>query len=143
MLHLQYLKFIYSEKATKFFEIFSLLLTICTLVKNKGKISQIFVAFSEYMNFNLLSGPMTKFFLNNFQMEFLIMIHCEGCGANVRGRCCGGCGYLHALTCDDFGISGYSSSKLISCQFPKLQFPIFFMKFLTCQTSSDKKINKI
>ena len=45
-------KFIYSEKATKFCEIFSLLLTVCTVVKSKGKISQNFVAFSEYMNFN-------------------------------------------------------------------------------------------
>ena len=47
-------KFIYSEKATKFCEIFPLLLTVCTVVKCKGKISQNFVAFSEYMNFNLL-----------------------------------------------------------------------------------------
>ena len=46
------LKFIYSETATKFCEIFPLLLTVCTVVKNKGKISQYFVAFSEYMNFN-------------------------------------------------------------------------------------------
>ena len=45
------LKFIYSEKATKFCEIFPLLLTVCTAVKSKGKISQNFVAFSEYMNF--------------------------------------------------------------------------------------------
>ena len=45
-------KFIYSEKATKFYEIFPLLLTVCTVVKSKGKISQDFVAFSEYMNFN-------------------------------------------------------------------------------------------
>ena len=46
-----HLKFIYSEKATKFCEIFPLLLTVCTIVKSKGKISQNFVAFSEYMNF--------------------------------------------------------------------------------------------
>ena len=45
------LKSIYSEKATKFCKIFPLLLTACTLVKSKGKISQNFVAFSEYMNF--------------------------------------------------------------------------------------------
>ena len=45
------LKFIYSEKATKFCEIFPILLTVCTLVKSKGKISQNSVAFSEYMNF--------------------------------------------------------------------------------------------
>ena len=41
----------YSEKATKFCEIFPLLLTILHTVKSKGKISQNFVAFSEYMNF--------------------------------------------------------------------------------------------
>ena len=46
------LKFVYSEKATKLCEIFPLLLTVCTAVKSKGKISQNFVAFSEYMNFN-------------------------------------------------------------------------------------------
>ena len=39
---LKKLKFIYSEKATKFCEIFSLLLTLCTVVKSKGKISQKF-----------------------------------------------------------------------------------------------------
>ena len=39
------LKFIYSEKATKFGEIFPLLLTVCTVLKSKGKISQNFVAF--------------------------------------------------------------------------------------------------
>ena len=44
-------KFIYSEKAAKFCEIFPLLLTVYTVVKSKGKISQNFAAFSEYMNF--------------------------------------------------------------------------------------------
>ena len=47
-----FLKFIYSEKATKFCEIFTLLLTTVHTVKSKVKISQNFVAFSEYMNFN-------------------------------------------------------------------------------------------
>ena len=45
------LKFIYSEKATKFCEIFPLLLTAAHTVKSKGKISQNFVAFLEFMNF--------------------------------------------------------------------------------------------
>ena len=45
------LKFIYSDKATKFFEIFPLLLTVCTVVKSKGNILQKSLAFSEYMNF--------------------------------------------------------------------------------------------
>ena len=46
---LMLLKFNYSEKATKIYEIFTL--TVCTVVKSKGKILQNFVAFSEYMNF--------------------------------------------------------------------------------------------
>ena len=45
----QKIKFIYSEKATKFWEIFPLLLTTVHTVKSKGKISQNFVAFSEYI----------------------------------------------------------------------------------------------
>ena len=45
------IKFIYSEKATKFWEIFTLLLFYVVLVKSKVKISQNFEAFSEYMNF--------------------------------------------------------------------------------------------
>ena len=45
-------KFIYFENATKFCKIFPFLLTVCTVVKSKRKISQNFVAFSEYMNFN-------------------------------------------------------------------------------------------
>ena len=45
------LKFIYSEKATKLCEIFTLLLSYVVPVKSKVKISQNFVAFSEYMNF--------------------------------------------------------------------------------------------
>ena len=49
------LKFIYSEKATKFCEIFPLLLTTVHTFKSKGKISQNFVAFSEYMNFKINS----------------------------------------------------------------------------------------
>ena len=46
------IKFIYSEKATKVCEVFPLLLTTVHTVKSKGKISQNFDAFSEYMNFN-------------------------------------------------------------------------------------------
>ena len=46
------LKFIYSEMATKVCKIFPLLLTVRTVVKSKGKISQNSVAFSEYMNFS-------------------------------------------------------------------------------------------
>ena len=46
------IKFIYSEKATKFCEISTLILSYVVQVKSKVEISQNFVAFSEYMNFN-------------------------------------------------------------------------------------------
>ena len=49
----RFLKFIYSEKATKFCEISLLLLSYVVSVKSKVNISQKFVAFSEYMNFNV------------------------------------------------------------------------------------------
>ena len=45
------LKFIYFEKATKFCEVSTLLLSYVVLVKSKVEILQNFVAFSEYMNF--------------------------------------------------------------------------------------------
>ena len=44
-------KFTYSEKATKFCEISTLLLSVCTVDKSKVEISQNFAAFSEYTNF--------------------------------------------------------------------------------------------
>ena len=47
------MKLLYSEKATKFCEIFTLLFTVCTVVKSKVKFSQNFVTFSEYMNFTV------------------------------------------------------------------------------------------
>ena len=46
-----FVKFIYSEKATKFCKISILLLTGTTQDKSKVEILQNFVAFSEYMNF--------------------------------------------------------------------------------------------
>ena len=49
------LKFIYSEKATKFCEIITLLLSYVVPVKSKVKILQNFVAFSEYMNFKSMA----------------------------------------------------------------------------------------
>ena len=45
------LKFIYSEKATKFCEISTIDLTVTTWDKSIMDILQKFVAFSEYMNF--------------------------------------------------------------------------------------------
>jgi hypothetical protein len=50
----KHLKFIYSEKATKF----CLLLSVCTVVKSKGKISRNFVAFLEFINFTYRSTPL-------------------------------------------------------------------------------------
>ena len=44
-------KFVYSEKATKFCEISTLLLSTLHTDKSKVEISQNFVAFSEYVNF--------------------------------------------------------------------------------------------
>ena len=48
------LKFIYSEKATKFCEISTVDLSYVVPVKSTVDISQIVVAFSKYMNFNTL-----------------------------------------------------------------------------------------
>ena len=45
------LKFVYSEKATKFCEISNLLLSTVHTNKSKVEISQIFSTFSGYMNF--------------------------------------------------------------------------------------------
>ena len=47
------LKFTYSEKPTKFCEIFTLLLSYVVPVKSEVKISQNFVGFSEYVNFKV------------------------------------------------------------------------------------------
>ena len=53
MVEVGLVKLIYSEKATKFCEIFTLLIlmSVCTVDKSKVKISKIFVAFSEYRKF--------------------------------------------------------------------------------------------
>ena len=49
------IKFIYSEKATKFCKITTLLSTGTTKDKSKVEISQNFVVFQEYMKFNFLT----------------------------------------------------------------------------------------
>ena len=49
-LFLELVKFIYSEKAKKFCEISTLLLSYLVPFKTKMEILQTFVAFSEYMN---------------------------------------------------------------------------------------------
>ena len=46
-----WLKFIYSEKATKFCEFSTVDLSYVIMVKSKVEILQNFVAFSEYINF--------------------------------------------------------------------------------------------
>ena len=46
------LKFMYSEKATQFYEISTLILFYVMPVKNKVEILQNFVRFLEYINFN-------------------------------------------------------------------------------------------
>ena len=48
------LKFIYSEKATKFCKIFTLFFSYVVPVKSKAKILQTFMAFLEYMNFTYI-----------------------------------------------------------------------------------------
>jgi hypothetical protein len=49
------IKFIYSEKATNFFEISTVDLSYVVPVKSTVEISQNFMAFSEYMNFKFNS----------------------------------------------------------------------------------------
>ena len=63
------LKFIYSEKATKFCEISTLLLSYVVPVKSKVDISQNFVAFSEYMNFNLTFQELVREVDPNEQLD--------------------------------------------------------------------------
>ena len=61
------LKFIYSEKTTKFCEISILNLTTVHTVKSQVEISQNFVAFSEYMNFSKFQvNKARRFFKNMF-----------------------------------------------------------------------------
>ena len=50
---LKIVKFIYSEKATKFCEISTVYLSYVVPVKSTVEILQNFVAFSEYMNFKI------------------------------------------------------------------------------------------
>ena len=61
-------KFIYSEKAAKFCEIFTLLLSYVLPVKSKVKMSPNFVAFSECMNF--ITKNWKRFELNIMNLIF-------------------------------------------------------------------------
>ena len=66
MMHIVEVKFIYSKKAKKFCEIFTLLLSYAVPVKSKVRIVQNFVAISEYMNFKsvdlLIFDPLPNLF---------------------------------------------------------------------------------
>ena len=64
-----YIKFIYSEKATKFCKIFTLLSSYVVPVKSKVNISQNFVAFSEYVSFKKDDKKFDIF--SNFPCRFL------------------------------------------------------------------------
>ena len=64
--HNNIIKFIYSEKATKFCEIFTLLLTTVHTVKCKVKVSQNFVAISDYANFTMVCYIIRSFVLRYF-----------------------------------------------------------------------------
>ena len=61
------LKFMYSEKATKFCEISTLDLTTMHTVKYKVEILQNFVAFSEYMNFKANCASNSKTFCSRLK----------------------------------------------------------------------------
>ena len=55
-----YIKFIYSEKATNCCEISTIDLSYVVTVKSTVEISQNFVAFSEYTNFNSTVFPYSR-----------------------------------------------------------------------------------
>ena len=57
------LKFIYSEKATKFCEVSTVDLSYVVPVKSMAEISQNFVAFSDYMNFKIFDVTLRTDFL--------------------------------------------------------------------------------
>ena len=88
------LKFMYSEKATKFCEIFTLLLTACTEVKSQMKILQNFVAFPKYMKFNqnftrisLDTSP--SFWIEIISSHWLPYVRVQKC--NDKGQKIKGC----------------------------------------------------
>ena len=81
-LSLKFVKFLYSEKATKFYEISTLLLTVCTVVKSLVEISQNFVAFSEYMNFH---WSRTIFSASHSKPALVINVSVSLMRENLRG----------------------------------------------------------
>ena len=80
--------FIYSGKATKFCEIFPLVLTTVHTVKSKGNILQNFATFSEYMNFifvlYLISFISSFYYVSIFQLFRSEFCHWSGPQQNSR-----------------------------------------------------------
>ena len=74
----RFLKFMYSEKATNFCKISTLLLFYVVPVKSKVEISQNFVAFSEYMNFTKVI-PSPKRFLLQWEWSFCLKLSVLKC----------------------------------------------------------------
>ena len=77
--HLRILKFVYSEKATNFCEISTLLLSIVHTDKSKVDISQNFVAFSEYINFN-------KPKVNHWILRIGVVASCQKLGIILENK---------------------------------------------------------
>ena len=68
------LKFIYSEKATKFCEISTVDLSYVVPVKSTVEILQKFVAFSEYMNFTTIKSAYCK--MSEKHIKILKFVDC-------------------------------------------------------------------
>ena len=75
-MNVTFLKFIYSENATKFCEISTVDLSYVVTVKSTVEISQNFVAFSEYMNFIKLDIFLKSKILLNERKEVLKYSQC-------------------------------------------------------------------
>ena len=67
-------KFIYSDKATKFWEISTLDLSYVVTVKSTVEILQYFVAFSEYMNFTKVVYISSSFRLLSHAIYFKLRL---------------------------------------------------------------------
>ena len=78
---LRWLKFIYSEKASKFCKISTVHLTVTTLDKSKVEISQNFVAFSKCVNCIYIKKKNNNMSFINLMFYFLVrnclcILHC-------------------------------------------------------------------
>ena len=65
------IKFIYSQKATKFCKISTILLSYVVPVKSKVEISQNFEAFSEYMNLKIVFVNKIVYFEGSHRATFI------------------------------------------------------------------------